>query len=610
MPAGAARAACPMSTLQASTRWRLAAAALLVTLSAGCAAPRTAPPAAGFDAWSERFAADWMRGTPEWASMSRYFSGAEQDALDRELPAAAERRERQRRLAQEGLAVLDAFDAAALSPAQRQAAATLRWSLQRTLAAQPYEDHGFAFNQFGGLQVRSLRLLTSSHPMRRPVDVDSYLARLAQLPARFDEATAGTRRSVARGILPPRFILERARGQFVDFLAAPPEQNLFVTALAQRSAGIDGLTPAAREAALAQARTLVASQVRPAYERALALLDELLPRSSDDAGLWRLPDGDAAYAQALAANTTTTMSADEIHRLGQREVARIEAQMDAVLRGLGRSQGSVTQRLRELNLSLQPPAEPDPRPALIARYAAYVADAQRRAEPLFNIKPKAPVIVQREPALTERTAAASYTTPAADGSRPGIFWAPLPGPSFNVLGMRSLAVHEAVPGHHFQLALQQEEAGLPRWRQFRVFGGGSAHSEGWALYAEMLAIEQGWYADDPHALLGALNSVLFRARRLVVDTGLHAKRWTRQQAIDYGISAAEVERYVVNPGQATAYMVGALRILALREQARTALGPRFSLPAFHDLVLRTGSVPLDVLAEVVGEWVAAQQRGA
>jgi uncharacterized protein (DUF885 family) len=166
-------------------------------------------------------------------------------------------------------------------------------------------------------------------------------------------------------------------------------------------------------------------------------------------------------------------------------------------------------------------------------------------------------------------------------------------------------VHEAVPGHHFQLALQQEQKSLPRWRQRRIFGGGSAHSEGWALYAERLALDNGWYEGDPHSLLGALDAQLFRARRLVVDTGLHAQQWTRQQAIDYGIAANEVERYVVNPGQACAYMIGMLHILALRDEAQAQMGERFDLKAFHDVVLQTGSVPLDVLSQVVRRWMRA-----
>jgi uncharacterized protein (DUF885 family) len=237
-----------------------------------------------------------------------------------------------------------------------------------------------------------------------------------------------------------------------------------------------------------------------------------------------------------------------------------------------------------------------------------VRDAEQRSAPLFNLKPRAPIDVKREPLLTEASAAAHYSLPAPDGSQPGIFWAPLPGPNFNIIRMRSLSYHEAVPGHHFQLAIQQELTGLPKFRSQRIFSGGSAYVEGWALYAERLAVEQGWYKDDVPGLLGALGSELFRARRLVVDTGLHSKGWTRQQAIDYGINAQEVERYVAWPGQANAYMIGMLRILELREKARAALGPKFSLPAFHDLVLQAGSVPLDVLGEMVDSWIARQQK--
>jgi uncharacterized protein (DUF885 family) len=293
-------------------------------------------------------------------------------------------------------------------------------------------------------------------------------------------------------------------------------------------------------------------------------------------------DGDAAYAAALAQFTTTTLGAREIHATGLREVERLESEMDRVLRGLGRRDGSVAERIRLLDAELQPPADPDPRPALLAKYAAYVREAQERARPLFGRVPLAPVEVRRVSPLTERTTAASYTSPAPDGSLPGIFWVPLPGPRYEMLQMKTLTVHEAIPGHHFQMALLQEDLALPRWAQRTVFSGGSANWEGWALYAEALAIEHGWYADDPHALLGALDSQLFRARRLVVDTGLHAMRWTRSQAIDYGIGASEVERYVAIPGQACAYMIGMLRIRALRDEAERALGPRYSLPAFHD----------------------------
>jgi uncharacterized protein (DUF885 family) len=568
-------------------------------------AAHAAQPAQPFDAWAEGFAREWVRQSAQFATSSQYLDAADQSRLESELtPETASRSERRVALAREGLARLADYDTAALTPTQQVDAATLRWSLQRTVAGAPFEDYSFVFNQLGGPQVRLVSFLTETHPMRRPADVAAYLARLAQVPARIAEALARARAQAAKGLLPPRFILERSRTQVEDFLAAAAADNVFVTALAQRSARIEGLPADERAQAIARATALVADEIRPAWQRVRVLLNELYPRTTADAGLWRLPDGAAAYAQALATYTTTTLSADEIHAIGLREVARIESEMDRVLKAQGRSAGSVEERMQALRLSLQPPSDPDPRPALIERLAGYVRDNQRRSQALFNLQPTAPVEVRREPALTEKTAAAHYNVPAPDGSRPGVFWAPLPGPVFNIPGMRSLAVHEAVPGHHFQLAIQQEQKDLARWRQRRIFGGGSAHSEGWGLYAERLALDQGWYEGDPISLLGALDSQLFRARRLVVDTGLHARRWTREQAIAYGIGAQEVERYVSNPGQACAYMIGMLRMLALRDEAQAALGPRFSLRAFHDVVLKTGSVPLDVLGDVIHRWTA------
>jgi uncharacterized protein (DUF885 family) len=584
---------------------RLGAVVLLA--AAACAAQA----ASGFAEWSERFAADWVRQSAERATMSQLLGSEEQATLERELtPLTRARREREQALAREGLLRLATFKDGDLTPDERIGAGILRWQLQRTIDGAPYADHNFAFNQLGGPHLRFINLLAEQQPLRRPADVDAFLSRLSQVGARLDEAVALSRAATGRGLLPPRFILERAQTQVRAFLAQGEGSNDIVQGFAHRSERIEGLAAARREEALREATRLVRESVRPAMERVAAYLDELHPKTTADAGLWRLPDGEKAYAQALANFTTTSMSAAQIHALGLREVARIEAEMDGLLKRLGKSEGSVNARLAALNAELQPPAgpdAPDPRPGLIARYTAAVRDAEKRAEALFNLKPSAPVDVRRVPTLTERTASAHYTAPAPDGSRPGIFWAPLPGPLFGVLGIRTLAVHEAVPGHHFQIALQQEQAQLPRWRQRRIFGGGSAHSEGWALYAERLAIEEGWYADDPHALLGAWGAQLFRARRLVVDTGLHTLRWSRQQAIDYGISASEVERYVANPGQATAYMVGMLHIMALRDEARARLGPRFSLKAFHDVVLKTGSVPLDLLSTVVRSWIEEQR---
>lgn len=590
----------------------------VLAASSHAAAPVAAKPAAAatqqktnaaFTKWADAFAADWVRMSPERATNTQYFAGAEQQALDRQLqPMTDAQRARQQSMARSGLAKLNGYLAGRLDDVQRNSAETMKWSLEQVIAGEPYQDHNFQFAQMGGTHVSLVNFMAETHPIRRPADVDSYLARLDQVAARMDEAIARSRRAAGRHLIPPRFILERAQTQVDTFLKPAPEQNVLVTSLATRSAALADMTPEQRAAAVARATAIVATKIIPAYQRTKAFMAEIYPRTTDQAGISRFPDGAAAYSQALANFTGTRLTAAEIHTIGLREVARIEAEMDRHLKSLGFNEGNIEQRMRALDKTFQLPADPDPRPEIIKRYNAMVRDAEKRSASLFNLMPKAPVDVRREPPLTEASAAAHYSLPAPDGTLPGIFWVPLRGPVFDMIRMRSLAYHEAVPGHHFQLAIQQELSGLPKFRSQRIFSGGSAHAEGWALYTERLAVEQGWYQDDVPGLLGALGSELFRARRLVVDTGIHAKGWTREQAIDYGIGAQEVERYIAWPGQANAYMIGMLRIIELREQARAALGPKFSLPAFHDLVLQSGSVPLDVLGELVDGWIVEQKR--
>jgi uncharacterized protein (DUF885 family) len=562
-----------------------------------------------FDTWADRFAEDWVRANPQLATSTQYFEGAEQDALDRQLtPQTREQRQKMIALAKTGVARLDAFLAGPLSEEQRTSASVMRWSLANTVASEPFEDYNFVFNQFSGVQVGLVNFMTNTHPLRRASDLSSYMARLEQVGQRMDEALARAREAAAKGMIPPRFILERAQYQVDLFLKPEAAQNVLVTTLDQRLAKLSDVPEPVRVKAVSSAARIVDEKIRPAYQRVQAFMAEIHPRTNDTAGISRLPGGLDAYQQALRTYTSTSLTAAQIHEIGLREVARIEGEMDRHLRALGYTEGSIEERMKKLDASFQPKGEGDPRPELLKKYAAMVADAEQRSNAIFNLKPRAPVEVRREPPLTEASAAAHYSLPAPDGSRPGIFWVPMRGPSFDVIRMRSLSYHEAVPGHHFQLAIQQERTDLPKFRAQRIFGGGSAHSEGWGLYAERLAVEQGWYEGDVPGLLGALGSELFRARRLVVDTGLHTKGWTRQQAIDYGIGAQEVERYVAWPGQANAYMVGMLRILELREQAKRELGDKFSLPAFHDVVLKNGSVPLDVLGEIIQRWVAQQKK--
>jgi uncharacterized protein (DUF885 family) len=555
-----------------------------------------------------------MREAPQFATRTQYFSGAEQDALDRQLalvsewgsPYGAAASARQAALARRGRDELSRISLDSMTAVEGTSAALLQWSLDDTIAADEFAKHRYVFDQFNGLQLDLVNHLTQGHPIRNRRDVENYLARLALVAPLIDRGIGEARAAVDAGILPPRFILQRTVEQIDGFLKDIPRANVFVSTLYERMRAAKEPIPAAgRDAFAVSAEKLTSDAIIPAYRRIRDFLAEQIPKATDDAGVWRLPRGDAFYAQSLRRFTTTRLTADEIHGIGLKEVARLEGEMDVILKRLGYATGPVNGRFDRLEAALQPKGAADPRPGILADNVKWVRDAEKRAALLFDLRPKAPVDVQREPAFSEKTAAAHYTPPAPDGSRPGTFWLPLPGPPYSIVRRRSLVYHEAVPGHHFQIALQQELPDLPRFRRLGAVGAGSAFIEGWALYAERLADEDGWYEGDLHGRLGYLNSMLFRARRLVVDTGIHAKRWTRQQAIDYGINAQEVERYIVWPGQACAYMIGQLRLVELREKARAAMGSKFSIREFHNLVLRTGDVPLDVLAREVDAWIAS-----
>jgi len=571
-----------------------------------------------FDRWADGFAADWVRSNPQLATRAQYFAGAEQDALDRQLTLAGDwgnlyglkAATAQADLARRGLGELKQFSPANLSPAQRTSLAVIKWTLEESVARVEFAQHQFVFEQIGGYHLGVVAFLTSSHPIRNARDAENYLARLAQVGARIDEGIAEAKAAAANGILPPRFVLERVIGQVDGFVAAPAAQNPFVATFDERLGELGAVVGAeARAKFVAAATKEVTDTVLPAYRRLRDLMAAQLPAATADAGVWRLPRGAEAYQHALAVSTTTSLTADEIHAIGRREVARLEAEMDATLRKLGFTEGPVTARVEQVNKSLALPAQPDPRPILLAKVQEVVKDAGLRSVAAFDLRPVAPVVVKREPAFSEASAAAHYTDPAPDGSTPGVYWLPLAdlGPKVTWLGvgLKSTAYHEAIPGHHFQITIQQESKELPRYRKLGIFGGNNAYIEGWALYAERLADENGWYDGDLPGRLGYLQLQIFRARRLVADTGIHAQRWTREQVIDYGFTPQEAERYIVWPGQATSYMVGQLRILELREQAKAALGAKFSIKEFHNVVLRGGSLPLAVLAQEIDAWVAA-----
>lgn len=555
------------------------------------------------------FTAEWVRGNPNLAVASRYFSGEEQERLDRQLTPLTKAYQRERiALAKRGLAELGAFERSRMTETQRLSADLLRWQLEDIVAGETYDDFSFPLEQFRGANSSLVSTLTRLHPLHTERDIENYLARLGLVGTRMEESIAEARRIEDQGTIPPRFILDATIQQMQRFADPSPGQNPFVITLAEKLAGIPSLTAERRAELLKQAETIVAGEVYPAWKKAISLLQAQLARATNDAGLWRLKGGSEAYEYMLRHFTTTNLTADEIHEIGLKQVARIESEMDTILRRLGRTGGSVKERIEKLRLDLRysDPSSEASREKIIRDLDNMIRDAERRAESLFDIRPKAPVIVQPTPTFLEANAAANYTPPAPDGSRPGIYQHPRRLDEMTTFGLRSVAYHETVPGHHFQIALQTEDKDLPRFRQVRAFGIISANGEGWGLYAERLAAESGWYDGDPHGLLGQLEAELFRARRLVVDTGLHAKRWTRQQAINYGIPASEVERYVVLPGQACSYMIGQLKIIELREKAKAALKDRFSIREFHNVVLKTGMVPLELLEREVDAYIHAE----
>ncbi len=578
---------------------RFGAGVLLVAHLSAPAQQRGSSPQTNIDNFFRDFTDEWVRGDANQATSTRYFTGEEQDRLERQLtPGTRAYSESRVQLARKGLTELASFDTAKLTEAQRVSADVMRWQLQSAADGGKYLDYEFPLQQMNGANINLVEAMTVRHPLANEKDAANYVAALGQVAMRMDEAIAEARNLAAKNIVPPKFILQATIKQMQSFADPAPAANPFVTVLVQKMEAAK--IPEARRAELAaQAERIVAGQVYPAWKRGIALLQSQLPRSNDDAGLWRLKGGAEAYSYFLRRYTTTDLTPDQIHEIGLKEVARIEGEMDAILRRLGRTDGSVKDRVEKLKQELGYPQTEAGRDLIMKDVESILRDAEKRSVALFNKTPKAPVVAQPFPRFREANAAANYNAPAPDGSRPGVVQIPLRPERMTKFGLRSLIYHEGVPGHHFQIALQVEDSRLPRFRQIRALGGLSAFSEGWGLYAERLAAESGWYEGDLEGQLGQLDAALFRARRLVVDTGIHTKHWTRQQAIDYGIETSEVERYVVYPGQACSYMIGQLKIVELREKARAAMGSRFSLRNFHDVVFDTGTVPLGILEQQV-----------
>ncbi len=587
-------------------------------LATGVAAGFVARPASAqspatrsIDDFFRDFTADWVKRDPNLATSTRYFTGDEQDRLERQLtPQTLEWKRDRIQRARRGITDLKAFNRAALTDAQRISADLMEWQLNEYVREEPYFDYAFPLQQMNGANVELVETMTVRHPLLTERDAENYVAALGDVRARMEEAIADAQRLEARKTVPPKFILQATVKQMQGFTDPSPGQNPFVTVFADKMSAIKSLPDAKREQLRAAAEKLVGDQIYPAWKKATEVLQAQQAKATDDAGLWRLKGGAEAYTYNLHHFTTTNLTAAQVHEIGLQQVARLEGEMDGLLKRLGRTQGTVKDRIDKLELDMRypNPASEESRAQIMRDIDGILADAQKRAALLFDLVPKTPVVAQPFPRFREANAAANYNSPAPDGSRPGTFQYPRRIEKMTKFGLRSTVYHETVPGHHFQIALQVEDKDLPRFRQIRAFGGISALTEGWGLYAERLARESGWYGDDVEGQLGGLNSELFRARRLVVDTGLHAMKWTRQQGIDYGIEASEVERYAVYPGQACSYMIGELKIVELREKARKALGDKFSLREYHNVVLRTGMVPLDILERQVDSYISTARK--
>jgi uncharacterized protein (DUF885 family) len=572
-------------------------------MAIAAAAPLVAADATGIDQFFDSFLEKWVMANPEQATSMRLFSGDVQDQLDAKLADISDEAAHARiARAKEGLAELKKFDRSKLTPGQKISAEMMEYQLTDVVAEEPFLAYNFPLNQFGGVQVRLPTLMTDVHPIRNQRDAENYLARLSAAGAKINQAMTIMQDRSKQGIRLPGFISVETVGQMKRFTAPEPADNILVSSFAERLKRIGTLDEQKKAAMVQSAEKLVRESVYPAYRGAMDGLATVNARASNDAGLWRLPHGAEAYAFTLRRYTTTDMTAEQIHQKGLDEVARIEKEMDGLFQKIGYADGSIIQRFEKLQGEYSYPDTPDVREKVLADYAKILKENNERSLEAFDRRPKAACIVQRIPAFQEANAAANYQGPPKDGSRPGIFRVPLPGPKFPKPGMRTLAAHEGIPGHHFQIASQVEMTTLPAFRRQNPFGSMSAFTEGWGLYAERLASELGWYKDDAPSDLGRLNGELFRARRLVVDTGIHAMKWTREQSITYGIRQSEVDRYVMMPGQACSYKIGQMKILELREEAKKTMGAKFSLKAYHNVVLGNGSIPLTLLGRVVGDW--------
>jgi len=535
--------------------------------------------------------------------------------LDDESEAAGDRLFTQLR---EDRMVLVTYDDEDLSDADRLSKRIALDMLDTLLELEPYRYHNYPVNQLFGVQSNFPSFMQSTHQVHSVGDAEDYVSRLSQVGRKFDQVLDGLRHREELGILPPQFVVTKVIQEMQNFVATPPEEGILMVSLTDKMKEA-GLPADDQQRIALEARQQIVDTVYPAYQRLIDYFIFLDDKVSENNGVWALPDGDNFYRLAVRLFTTTDYTPEFLHGFGLSEVERIQSEILGILESEGWdvSQGfhAAIEELAE-NPRFYYSDSAEGRDQILADYRVILDEISAGLDPYFDVMPESSLEVKRIPEFKEKTSpGAYYEPPAMDGSRPGTFYANLydvkATPRYS---MRTLAYHEGIPGHHFQLAIQQQQEDLPFFRRIIP---SVAYSEGWALYAERLAWELG-FQDDPYDNIGRLQAELFRAVRLVVDTGIHYEHWSHEQAIDYmllntGMAEsdviAEIERYFVMPGQALAYKVGMTKILELRDLARDELGDKFDIRQFHNVVLTNGSVPLDILEDIVRQYIAEEKGG-
>ncbi len=503
--------------------------------------------------------------------------------------------------------------------------ARLSWRLaeyngKREEASWRFHDYGYIFNQMFGTHSSIPAFLINQHQIKSQDHAEAYINRLSGVRDYLGGQVQNAANRFEKGINPPKFVYTRVLDASRNILkGAPFEDGSDSAILADFKGKVDKLELTLEDKAdlITRAETAMLASVAPAYAELIGEMQRQRDLATEQDGAWKLPDGQAYYTDRLAAMTTTDMSAKDIHDLGLSEVARIHDEMREIMKTVsfdGDLQGFFT-FMRD-DPQFYYPDDDEGRAAYLKEAVNIIDTMRARLDEIFISKPEAEIIVKAVEPFREATAGkAFYQRPALDGSRPGTYYANLYRmESMPTYQMEALAYHEGIPGHHMQGSVAQELENVP---MFRKMGGYTAYSEGWGLYSEFVPKEMGFYA-DPYSDFGRLAMELWRAARLVVDTGLHDKHWTRQQAIDYlsentpnSLSDATnaIERYIVMPGQATAYKIGMLEIIRLRENAKSELGNKFDLREYHDVVLANGAVPLSVLGDLVNDWIASKTEG-